>query len=104
MNNAYLAEEDEVVDSAPVHRQRIEELTSIIEALQNIAGSSYWKVLKQFVFDVDLDKAKRRIAKEKDTTEIFRLQGLIQWGEKFDLEELLTKYRNELTTLRKNLT
>lgn len=93
--------EDE--DPKPVYRERVEYLTETIEALQHIAGSSYWKVLHKNVFDVDLSKAKSRLAKEKDTTEIFRLQGEIRWGEKFDLEKLIGKYRDELQAIRNKL-
>ncbi len=103
MNNASVLIEEEVQDNSHLMREKIVRLTETIEALQNIAGSSYWLVLKQNVFDVDLDKAKRRLAKEKDTTEIFRLQGEIGWGEKFSLETLLTKYRNELSAVRKQV-
>ena len=104
MNNAYLNEDEEVIDIAPVYRERIEDLTAIIEALQNISGSSYWKVLKQFIFDVELDKAKSRLAKEKDTTEMFRLQGEIKKGEQYDLDKLILKYRNELTSKKGKIT
>ena len=86
-----------------ISREKETQLTEVIDALQNIAGSSYWKVLQQNVFEVDLFKAKSRLAKEKDTTEIFRLQGEIRWGEKFNLEKLLEKYRNELSAIRKNV-
>ena len=90
-------------DNSPELRARTEVLTDVIEALQNVANSSYWKVLQQYVFDVDLDKAKRSLAKEKDTTEMFRLQGEIRSGERFSLESLLTKYRNELQTIRQKI-
>ena|SRR3990167_9654475 len=103
MNNAFIKTEDEVIEAQPILRERVTELTEIIEALQHIAGSSYWTVLKQKVFDVDLDKAKHRLAKANDTTEIFRLQGKIEDAEKFSLESLLVKYRNELETIRKKL-
>ena len=104
MNNAFITKEmSEEVDSSVLLREKVDKTTEIIEALQNIAGSSYWKVLEQNVFEVDLAKAKSRLAKEKDTTEIFRLQGEIRWGEKFDLEKLLEKYRNELLGIRKQL-
>ncbi len=103
MNNAYVNEMKEEKDVSPIYREKSEQLTTLIEALQHIAGSSYWKALQKYVFDVDLDKAKSRLAKEKDTTEIFRLQGEIRWGEKFSLENLLTKYRDELTAIRKKL-
>lgn len=105
MNNAKLIQEDtpEPNDTAPLLRERAEELTRIIEALQNIAGSAYWKVLQQSIFNVDLDRAKRLLAREKDTTEMFRLQGEIRWGEKYDLEGLITKYRNELEKIKQQL-
>ena len=103
MNNAFINQEVTPEDSSVLLRERVEILTEVIEALQNIASSNYWKVLQQNVFNVDLDKAKSRLANEKDTTEIFRLQGEIRWGEKFDLEKLIKKYRDELTAIRKQL-
>ena len=90
-------------DNEVILREKVERLTEIIEALQNIGGSSYWTVLQKHVFNVDLAKAKRRLAKEKDTIEIFRLQGQIEWGDKLNLESLLTKYRDELLGIRKQL-
>ena len=103
MNNAFINQEVVSEGSSVLLRERVEILTEVIEALQNIASSNYWKVLQQNVFNVDLDKAKSRLANEKDTTEIFRLQGEIRWGEKFDLEKLIKKYRDELTAIRKQL-
>ena len=103
MNNAFITKETEEKDNSVILREKTERLTEIIEALSNIASSSYWKVLQQYVFDVDLDKAKRSLAKEKDTTEIFRLQGEIRWGERFDLEKMLQRYRDELSGIRKQL-
>ena len=103
MNNAFINQEIISEDSSVLLRERVEILTEVIEALQSIASSNYWRVLQQNVFNVDLDKAKSRLANEKDTTEIFRLQGEIRWGEKFDLEKLIKKYRDELTAIRKQL-
>ena len=105
MNNAYINKENEVVsdENLPIYREQVTRLTEVIEALQNIQGSSYWAVLKKYIFDVDLEKAKRRLASEKDTIEMFRLQGEIRWGEKFDLEKLTEKYRNELSAIRKKI-
>ena len=99
MNNAYINQEEDEVSI--LSREKVETLSETIEALQNIAGSSYWKVLQQNVFDVDLNKAKRRLANEKDTTEIFRLQGEIRWAKKFDLLKLLEDKRKELSAKRK---
>lgn len=104
MNNAYMQTEEDVSDESSIlSREKVETLSVIVEALQNIAGSSYWKVVEQNVFNVDLEKAKRRLVNEKDTVEIFRLQGEIRWGEKFNLEKLLHKYREELLAKRKNV-
>ncbi len=105
MNNAYINKEYENVSdqNLPILRGQVTRLTEVIEALNNIQGSSYWKVLQQEVFDVDLEKAKRSLAKTEDTTEMFRLQGEIRWGEKFDLEKLTERYRNELSAIRKKL-
>lgn len=105
MNNALFTTEDEPKEdkTSPLLRERVTELTEIIEALNHIAGSSYWTVLKKFVFDVDLQKARNRLEVEKNTTEIFRLQGEVQWGKKFSLEKLTTQYRNELETIRKKI-
>ena len=104
MNNARIITEDEQQPAKEVlFREKIEHLTAIIEALQNIANSSYWKVLQQNVFDVELVRSKRRLEVESNTTEIFRLQGEVRIGKKYDLEKLLTKYRDELSGIRKQL-
>lgn len=106
MNNASLINEnlhDDQIRVTPILNKRAQDLTDIIDALQHIAGSSYWTVLQQYIFDVDLEKARKSIAKEKDTVELFRLQGAIQVLEKFSLGNLLTKSRNELEAIRKQL-
>lgn len=103
MNNAFINKEIPEEESSVLLREKVDKTTETIEALQSIASSNFWKVLQKNVFDVDLSKAKSRLAKEKDTTEIFRLQGEIRWGEKFDLEKLLEKYRNELLGIRKQI-
>ena len=108
MNNAFLTIEDALneeksKDPTPQLRERTQQLTDIIEALQSIGASSHWKVLHKYIFEMDLDKAKRSLAKSEDTTERFRLQGDIRTGEKLNLETLITKYRNELTTIRQKL-
>ena len=107
MNNAFITQdvlsEESPKDNQPELRARAEGLTDVIEALQNVGGSSYWKVLQKYVFEVDLEKARRSLAKEESTTEIFRLQGEIRWGGKFSLENLIEKYRNELKTISSKL-
>lgn len=104
MNNAQFITQDEPkIDKSAILRERTDYLAELVDALQNIAGSHYWKVLQQNVFSVDLEKAKSRLAKEKDTTAIFRLQGNIEWGEKFNLEPMIAKYKEELIAIRKKI-
>lgn len=105
MNNAYINKEYENVSDEilPDLREQATHLTEVIEALNNIQSSAYWKVLRQFVFDVDLEKAKRQLVISKDTTEIFRLQGIIEWGEKFDLAKMYDKKKKELLALTKKI-
>ena len=112
MNNAYINKEYEEISeftslvsdqNLSNLRGQVTRLTEVIEALQNIQSSSYWLVLKKNVFDADLEKSKRSLVNSKDTTEIFRLQGEIRWGEKFNLEKLIEKYRNELSAVNKKI-
>jgi hypothetical protein len=107
MNNAFMIDgtlaEDSSPDVSPLRNKRMQDLTDIIEALQHIAGSSYWKVLQQYIFDVDVAKARKSLTKETDTTELFRLQGEIRALERYALEAMLDKYRNELETIRKQI-
>ena len=105
MNNAYINKEYEDVSdqNLPILRGQVTRLTEVIEALTNIQGSSYWKILEQEVFVVDLEKAKRSLAKTNDTTEMFRLQGEIRWAEKFNLEKLIQRYRSELSAIKNKL-
>lgn len=106
MNNASILQEEapeKKVDTSVILQERVTQLTDIIEALQNIAGSSYWKVLQKYVFDVELAKSKRRLEVEGDTTEMFRLQGEARLGRRYHLDKLLSKYRDELTTIKKKI-
>lgn len=108
MNNAIMTTEESIFDeikkdSSPLLRERADELAVVIDALQNIGGSAHWQVLQKYIFNVDLEKAKRSLAKEKDTIEMFRLQGDIRTGEKLNLETLIFKYRNELLKIKKQL-
>lgn len=108
MNNAYMTSEnvlneDVVKDISPELREKAQHLTDVVEALQHIGGSSHWLVLKQFVFDVDLSKARSSLEKEKDTTEMFRLQGEIRGRKEFNLEKLLLKKRSDLEAIRQKL-
>lgn len=99
MNNAFITKGED--DTSVLSREKVETLTETIEALQNIANSSYWKVLQNNIFDVELAKSKRRIEHESDTTEIFRLQGEIKLGRRYHLDKMLSDKLKELSALRK---
>jgi hypothetical protein len=107
MNNAFILNEtlaeEQVTDPSPVLHKRAEELVDAIEAVRSIANSSYWKVLEKHVFSADLERAYKTLIREKDTTEMFRLQGEIRSLEKFSLDRLLLKLTNELEAIKNKI-
>ena len=110
MNNSKLAIEsinlsqEEAVDASPMYRMRETEVLAIIEALENVSSSKYWHLLQEKVFDGVVESLQRRLRNEKDTTEMFRLQGQVVWAEKYsDLKSLIIVYKNELANIRNNL-
>lgn len=105
MNNAYINKEYEEVSTTNLvnYREQATRLTEVIEALNNIQGSSFWLVLKQNVFDVEYAKAKRRLEIADDTTEIYRLQGELRLAKRYNLEKLIKAKRDELLAIRKKL-
>jgi hypothetical protein len=108
MNNSQIAidnvslSEEEVLDTKPLLRQRETELIEIIEGLEHISSSRYWKVIER-VFIKDFNSLQKQLRNEKNPTEIYRLQGRITQAEKTDLSILLQAARLELQNLRKNL-
>jgi hypothetical protein len=107
MNNAFaikdVLDEKPERDVSPLLRKRAQELTDIVEALQNIAGSSHWKVLQKYEFDDTLSSLLVELGNETDTVKIYRLQGEIKRAKKFVLEKLLADRRVELERIRKQL-
>lgn len=107
MNNSKLIENaplvEDVVDLKPMLRQRETELAEIIEALESISQSKYWKVLLTKVFNKDLGSLQTRLEDEKNPTEIYRLQGEIKRAKTLDLQKKLQVYRQDLQNTRKNL-
>lgn len=103
IENATLMDEPEI-DITPWLVQRQKELTEIIEAIRAINSSSYWKVLQNKVFQGSLEVLERQIRTERDSKEMFRLQGQLGWAEKFtNLEKLSDVYRKELENVNKQL-
>ena len=107
MNNAFIIkdvlQEETQKDSSPLLQERVEELADIIEALQAIVSSSYWKVLQKYEFDDTLQRLLVELGEEKDTVKIFRLQGEIKRAKKYSLEKLLQDRRQELARIKQQL-
>lgn len=108
MNNGLIIEGESLQDRpekdiSPQLRARMQELTDIIEALQNIGSSSYWKVLQKYEFDDTLSHLLVELGKEEDTVKIYRLQGEIKRAKKYVLDKLLIDRRQELERIRKQL-
>lgn len=91
-------------DKEPYLRARQTELTEIIEAIDNIKASSYWKILQTKIFDDVARSLQSKIRSETNTTELFRLQGQLGWADKFcDFNKLAKVYRLELEKVNKQL-
>ena len=106
MNNAFINKEYEVASDENLvsYREQVTRLTEVIEALQNIQGSSYWKVLEKELFEVELSRSRRQLEKESEPTKIYRLQGEIALSKRYDLEDQITRKKLELQALKSKLT
>lgn len=107
MNNAFSIEENlsdkESLDRKPMLRARETNLSALIEALDQIANSSYWHTIQREVFAKETSAIIKRLQNETDTAELFRLQGQVAWSRFLDLPALANSYRRELEGIRKQL-
>jgi hypothetical protein len=109
MNNSKIIKDNileapENIDNSAAYRKQEQELLEVIEALENIKASNYWKLLEKKVWIPSLETLQRQLNKEKEVNQIFQLQGQIKWVEKIaDLETMLLITRNKLTGIRNNL-
>jgi hypothetical protein len=103
MNNALLIQEEEPEVKKTYQREEAGELVDTIEALKAVLSSAHWKVLQKFIFEVELNKSKSRLESESDTTEIFRLQGELRTGKRYDLEHLLKRKLEKLESIKSQL-
>lgn len=111
MNNSLVAnltlENPPVVDNTVKLRQRESELLAIIEAIDKIADSAEWAVLKEKVFDgVVTGLLKQRdIEIEKKPLNgpmIHSLNGQLAWAKKYsNFDSLALIYKQELINVRK---
>lgn len=109
MNNSKIAidsvdlELEEAVDLQPQFRKQVNELSDIIEALEHIQSSNYWKILEKTVFLNEVENLKNQLAKEDSQISMYRLQGKIAQAQKYDLGKLVIEKRNQLTNIKNNL-
>ena len=115
MNNSFFAQESitlEVnppVDISEKLRTKEAELLTIIEAIETIADSREWKVLKEKIFDnlVEAIKHQRDMEIEKkpfNASIIHSLNGQLTWATKYsDFAKLSDIYKSELQNVRKHL-
>ena len=87
-----------------MYRKKATELTEIIEAIEAISQSNYWKLLQEKVFSGILESLQHRIRDEKDSKNLFRLQGQIVWAEKYsDFKKMAIAYRNQLENIKSKI-
>ncbi len=110
MNNSKIAidnvlmDEAEPVDVRPMLRQRETELVEVIEAIEKISSSNYWKVIQSKVFNPEFQKLQAQLINEKETIDLFRTQGKVSWmTNNLDLTKLLSSKRKELISIREKL-
>jgi len=115
MNNSKLTMEQATlgngseVDRTPELEKHRASLTKIIEALNNVAQSRDWHVLKKELFD-GLESAIERTLrqeverKELNPTEIHRLQGQLIWARKYsNFEKLADFFKKQLQGVNQQL-
>ena len=108
MNNAKLIEntleEEQPADIAPMLMARKEEIAKIIEAIDAISHSEYWKLLERTVFQDSLNAAVNQICIEKEDRKVAYLQGKIEVLSKYaDFKRFSEAYRMELEKIKKQL-
>ena len=107
MNNAKLIEnfpEEQQVDIEPMLRKRQEELVEVIEAIDSISQSDYWKLLEKKLFDPELNSFINQLCNEKDNQKMSWLQGAIAILSKYaDFRKLSESHRLKLQQIKEQL-
>ena len=107
MNNSQLTNnslsEEQPADIKPMLRARQEEIAKIIEAVDSVSQSNYWKVIEG-VFQASLNNAVNQICTEKDNQKRDYLQGKIEVLSKYaDFKSFSEAYRLELKNIEQQL-
>lgn len=104
MNNSKIAihslELEEQIDLTPALNRMETDLIEIVEALEHINESKYWKMLVEKIFNKDLSLLSVQLENEKNPTEIYRLQGEIRRAKKLDLAKQLQVRKGELQRIK----
>lgn len=108
MNNAKLTEsvleEEPRVDTKPFLMKRADELTEIIEAIDALSQSEYYKTLEKKVFEGSLQSSINMLLNEKDSQKVAWLQGAIAILSKYaDVKKFSEAYRLELQKVKEQL-
>ena len=108
MNNSKIIEntleEEPQADIQPMLRTRQEEIARIIEAIDSISQSNYWKFLEQKVFQTLLNSSVNQLCVEKDDRKVAVLQGKIEILSKYaDFKGFSEAYRLELKNIELKL-
>ena len=108
MNNSLLTEnslsEQPQADIQPMLRSRQEEIAKIIEAIDSISQSAYWKFLEDKVFQTSLNSSVNQLCVEKDDRKVAVLQGKIEVLSKYaDFKGFSEAYRLELKNIEQKL-
>jgi hypothetical protein len=109
MNNSKIIKDNILEVEPPVENEELlrrqeTELLEVIEAIESIKSSNYWKTIEKKVWLPTLAILQRNLNKEEDSTKIYRLQGKIEWVSKIaDLDKLAQVNRKILEGVRNSL-
>lgn len=100
---------EEEIENTELYRERHAELIKIVEAFASLEKSKEWEVLKELVFDKELERIENRIkseslASEIDTIKLYRLQGRREFAKQFcDVKRYVDFLVKQLEELKKHL-
>ena len=103
MNNSRATlDEEPVIDRAPELRQMATELATMIDAVDHIRASNYWKIIQRR-FGEELTKLINQLESENDPIKLYRLQGQIRQARRLDLDRTAASYRKQLDDVQTQL-
>lgn len=110
MNNSIISynnlEDDEEVKPL---KNKLAELSKIVEAISQVESTPEWKNLKKVLIDDVVANIERLLSSEArkpeiNTPEIYRLQGQLTWARRYaDLKKLAESFMLQITNLKKQI-